>query len=56
MKLLQSQAEIEQKYRPYANLDTALNQGEEIDETKKMESERLENLLQENFKNLLRRL
>ena len=37
-------------------MDQAIKEGEEIDETRKAESERLEALLQENFKNLLRKV
>lgn len=33
-----------------------VKEGEEVDEQKKMESERLEKLLNETFKNLLRRI
>ncbi|CAD8164427.1 unnamed protein product [Paramecium pentaurelia] len=56
IKILQKQADLEQKFKLYANLNTAISQGEEIEESKRVESERLEHLLQENFKNLLRRM
>ncbi|CAD8087852.1 unnamed protein product [Paramecium sonneborni] len=56
IKLLQLQAELEQKFKVYANFNIMITQGEEFDESKKQESEKLEHLLQENFKNLLRRM
>ncbi|KAM3142601.1 hypothetical protein pb186bvf_005260 [Paramecium bursaria] len=56
LQLLQKQAEIEQKFKFYVNLDQVNKEGEEIDEAKKQESERLEKLLQENFRNLIRRI
>ncbi|CAD8160795.1 unnamed protein product [Paramecium octaurelia] len=56
IKILQRQAELEQKFRQYANLQTAIGQGEEMEESKKVESDRLEQALQENFKILRRRM
>lgn len=40
----------------FTNYIFLVKEGEEVDEQKKIESERLEKLLSENFKNLLRRI